>query len=99
MATRRTRRTRRNRRGGNIFTQGLRNKFGYEPLGSSTSALARQINSMLDARGIKETRLADFNDLMSVHKKVNLPKLYETLEKVYHVNKTQISGIMVALKP
>ena len=75
MATRRNRRQR--TRGGNWFTQKARDLGIYN--GSSTSLLAREIYAMLGPNGIKDSRQADFENLMSVHPHVKRGKLLRDL--------------------
>jgi hypothetical protein len=84
MATRRNRRTRQTRKGSGWFSQKARNA-GLDPfdwLGSSTSLLAREIYAMLDDHGIKRSRQADFDDLMSYHLHVKKGKLLRDLRKL-----------------
>ena len=67
------------RKGGNRITRKLREWGMYNA--SSTSALAREIYSMLDVRGIRPEKENDFFDLMHVHPEVNVNKLMKALEK------------------
>lgn len=82
MVTRRKRT--RPRKGSGWFSQKARNA-GLDPFdwfGSSTSALAREIYAMLDDHGIKRSRQADFDDLMSYHLHVKKGKLLRDLRKL-----------------
>ena len=82
MVTRRTKRKQTKRKGGDPFTRFVRRTTGTNIFGPSTSLLAREIYAMLDDHGIKRSRQADFDDLMSYHLHVKKGKLLRDLRKL-----------------
>lgn len=70
----------RTRKGGNWWSRKARDWGIYD--GPSTSLLAREIYAMLDKKGIKPYRQADFENLMSFHPTVKKSKLLRDLRNL-----------------